>query len=156
LEPHWIDTLPAKRLVGMSVEMSLSNNRTAELWRGFMPRRQSVSNRIGNHYFSLQKYLEPGPPKPDTVFEKWAAVEVSDFDTVPSGMEPYELEGGDYAVFVHRGPASTFPQTMSSIFQDWLPSSGFQVDSREHFELLEDGYSPIDPMATEEVWIPIR
>ena len=140
----------------MRIEMSLSNDRTAELWRSFMPRRQSVINRIGSHYFSLQKYVNPGPPGPDTVFEKWAVVEVSDFDTVPSDMEPYELEGGRYAVFVHRGPASTFPQTIYSIFQEWLPHSGFRIDSREHFEVLDDSYSPIDPKATEEVWIPVK
>jgi AraC family transcriptional regulator len=45
---------------------------------------------------------------------------------------------------------------MSLIFQEWLPRSGFEVDSREHFELLEDGYSPVNSEATEEVWIPIR
>ncbi len=61
----------------MHVEMSLSNNRTAELWRAFMPRRQSVLNRIGSHYFSLQKYVNAGRPKPDTLFEKWAVVAYS-------------------------------------------------------------------------------
>lgn len=97
-----------------------------------------------------------GPPSPDALFAKWAAVEVTNLDEIPEGMKSYIIEGGKYAVFVHHGPAIAFPRTMAFIFQQWFPNSGYVVDSREHFEILEEGYSPTDPDATEEIWIPIR
>ena len=93
---------------------------------------------------------------PTTVFEKWAVVQVLAHDSVPDGMESYTLPGGQYAVFIHNGPASAAPKTMQHIFGTWLPDSGYELDDREHFEILPDGYDPFDQHAHEEVWIPIR
>lgn len=93
---------------------------------------------------------------PTTTFEKWAVVEVSDTDSIPTGMESYNLPGGQYAVFHHKGPASAAPQVFQRIFGVWLPGSEFELDGREHFELLPENYSPIDPEAEEEIFIPVR
>ena len=155
---HRIEVLATKKLVGKSLEMSHREDRTGELWRSFMPHRGLVQNRIGTHFLSMQVYPDMGDGmlSPDTRFQKWAVVEVSDLDQVPDNMATYVLEGGKYAVFDHEGPASAFPRTMAFIFQKWLPASEYTLDSREHFERLEEGYSPIDPAAREEVWIPIR
>ena len=35
--------------------------------------------------------------------DKWAALEVVNFDDVPQGMETFMLEGGLYAVFDYQG-----------------------------------------------------
>ena len=37
-----IKTIPQKKLIGKRLTMSFANNRTAELWRSFMPRRIST------------------------------------------------------------------------------------------------------------------
>jgi AraC family transcriptional regulator len=92
---------------------------------------------------------------PEAIFEKWATVEVSSFSSIPPGMKSYTLQGGKYAVFVHEGPASAFSKTFQFIFGEWLPESGFELDNREHFEVLPEGYSPVDPNAKEEFWVPI-
>ena len=146
------------RLIGKNLEMSLREDRTAELWKSFMPHRATVQNRVGTHFMSMQVYPveAAGHLSPDTTFHKWAVVEVSSIEGLPSGMSSYHLQGGRYAVFIHKGPAHTFPQTMVRIFNSWLPSSEYELDSREHFELLEEGYSPTDPDASEEIWIPIK
>jgi AraC family transcriptional regulator len=94
--------------------------------------------------------------KPSALFEKWAAVEVVNHEDIPDGMEPYFLDGGKYAVFIHEGPASAAPETMQYIFGRWLPESEYELDNREHFEILPEGYNPVDPNAREEVWIPIK
>ncbi|HXA00948.1 MAG TPA: GyrI-like domain-containing protein, partial [Cytophagaceae bacterium] len=52
--------------------------------------------------------------------EKWAAVEVADFDTIPDEMEPYILTGGLYAVFHYKG-SSTDTRIFQYIFGTWLP-----------------------------------
>ena len=92
----------------------------------------------------------------ETEFEKWAVVEVSRAESLPDGMETYKLQGGLYAVFLHEGPASMAPKTLQYIFSKWLPQSGYEVDGREHFEVLREGYDPQDPGAREFIWIPIR
>ncbi|MCP4294371.1 MAG: GyrI-like domain-containing protein [Proteobacteria bacterium] len=151
-----IEELEPKKLIGINLKMSLSKNRTAELWQTFMPRRDEVQNRTSSDYISMQKYGENWTFSPQTMFVKWASVEVSSFTDLPSNMETYQLQGGKYAVFVHIGPASAAANTMQYIFGEWFPESGYQLDNREHFELLPESYNPVDPNAREEIWIPIK
>ena len=156
-EPRIVE-LDAKQLIGMSKEMSRANDRTPELWRGFMPRRSEIAGRATEDFMSMQVFPR-GPAQlgdPSASFTKWAAVEVESTDAVPAGMAVYHLPGGTYAVFDHHGPATDI-STFMYIFSEWLPqSSTFEIDDREHFELLPVDYSPLDPNAHEEIWIPVR
>ncbi|UKJ06207.1 GyrI-like domain-containing protein [Solitalea lacus] len=158
-QPPRIETLKPKKLIGKRLTMCLAENRTFELWSSFMPLRKTIQNQLGSNLYSMQVY-EPGLDfnlfDLQTTFEKWAAVEVSDFNSVPASMETYELQGGLYAVFIHKGPPSAFQATFQYIFKEWLPNSGYMVDTREHFELLGDKYRNNQPDSEEEVWVPIR
>ena len=136
--------------------MSLSDNKTPDLWRQFMPRRREVKNRVSKDFISLQNYGENWDFSPAKRFEKWALVEVSSMTDVPDNMETYNLRGGKYAVFSHQGPAGEAPKTMRYIFGEWLPKSKYTLDDREHFEVLPEGYNPMDSQATEEIWVPIE
>jgi len=153
-----IETLAPKKLIGLSMEMSLVENRTGELWGSFMPRRAEVDNRMSTDFISMQQYDHSKGDifSPTTVFTKWAVVEVSSLDLVPEGMDTYDLACGLYVVFVHHGPASAFMKSMSFIYGEWFPESEYELDDREHFEVLPEGYSPVDPEAREEIWVPIR
>ena len=151
------ETIQDKKLVGRRLKMSVANNRTGELWRGFGPRKKEIKNILGQDLISLTVY-EPGyftDFQPAKEFERWAAVEVSDYRDVPPDMETFDLQGGLYAVFDYRGR-----HTDSSIFQyiygTWLPNSGYVLDNRPHFEVLGERYSNDDPESEEEIWIPIK
>lgn len=156
-EPRIVE-LSSKNLVGMSREMSRADDRTAELWRAFMPRRSEVTNRSTRDYISLQVFPD-GPRQladPAARFVKWAVVEVDAPGAVPVGMSAYTLQPGTYAVFEHRGPATDL-RTFLYIFTEWLPSSStYELDDREHFEVLPPDYDARDPHAREEIWIPVR
>lgn len=157
MEPR-IEVITPKQLVGKRVRMSLSNDRTAELWKGFMPRRKEVQHTIGTDLFCVQVYdhaLDLGSFTVDTVFDKWAAIEVADIETIPHGMETYTLAGGLYAVFLYKGRARDFKDTFYYIFGTWLPNSIYEVDNREHFEILGTRYKNDDPESEEEIWVPI-
>ncbi|MDQ3290164.1 MAG: GyrI-like domain-containing protein [Bacteroidota bacterium] len=82
---------------------------------------------------------------PHTEFEKWAVVEVSEVKGIPEGMETFLLPGGLYAVFIHKGPASTGEKTFRYIFENWFPSSNYLLDNRPHFEVLGEKYKNEDP-----------
>ncbi len=137
------------------MEMSLAENKTKELWQKFMPRRHDVNNKMTTDFISMQIYPENWSFSPTVMFEKWATVEVSSLDEIPEDMETYVLTGGKYAVFTQHGPASMAPKTMQTIFGVWLPASSYQLDNREHFEVLPENYNPTDPNAKEDIWIPI-
>jgi AraC family transcriptional regulator len=156
-EPR-IDFLKEKSLIGQSRTMSFIKNSTAELWKGFMPRKNEIKKRIGNEFFSLEIFPEKFFDKfdPSAEFEKWAAVEVEDHYFVPDNMKSLVIPEGDYAVFVHKGPYTEAEKTYSYIFKEWLPASKYTVDNRPHFALMGDKYNKDSPDSEEEVWIPIR
>jgi AraC family transcriptional regulator len=154
-----IETFPEKKLIGMRMKMTFADNKTGELWKKFMPRRKEIAAAVSTELFSMQVYDQSFNFETfdlQRVFEKWAAVEVSNFDKIPHEMEPYSLPGGLYAVFVHHGPASAGPKTFKYIFGTWLPDSGYVLDNRPHFEILGDKYKNEDQDSEEDVWIPIK
>ncbi|MFV8344523.1 GyrI-like domain-containing protein [Flavobacterium sp. ZB4P13] len=153
-----IERLSEKKLIGKRITLSLSNNKTAELWKSFMPRRKEIQNNIGIDLYSMQKYdaLYFNTFNPNTEFEKWAAVAVTDFNEIPEAMEPIALAGGLYAVFVHKGDVTTASKTFQYIFETWLPNSEYVLDDRMHFELLGEKYKNNDTSSEEEIWIPIQ
>jgi len=154
-----IAQLPKKILIGKSLRMSLTDNKTPQLWRSFMTQKTSVKNAIGTDLYSIQVYDEEHSFEnfnPDSEFTKWAAIEVENHNNIPNGFSSFVINNGLYAVFVHKGTISEFPKTMQFIFGHWLPSSMFELDRRPHFEVLGEKYKNGSPDSEEEVWIPIR
>jgi AraC family transcriptional regulator len=153
-----IEIFHGKKFIGKRLLMSLSENRTGELWRSFMQQRRVIMNSIGTDLYSIQFY-DPHyftNFNPSKEFEKWAAVEVPDFASIPEGMEPLILRGGNYAVFIHKGGAAMARETYQYIFGRWLPGSEFLIDDRAHFEILGEKYKNEDPESEEEIWIPVK
>ncbi|HET8810651.1 MAG TPA: GyrI-like domain-containing protein [Flavobacteriaceae bacterium] len=152
-----IETITGKKLIGNHLTMSLANNKTADLWKNFMPRRKEITNNLNEDLISIQVYQPDYFKnfKPANEFEKWAAVEVSDFENLPKGMETFILPSGLYAVFDYKGPAGN-PAVFQHIFQVWLPNSDYVLDDRPHFEVLGKNYKNNAPDSEEEIWIPMK
>ncbi|WP_300567329.1 GyrI-like domain-containing protein [Flavobacterium sp.] len=154
-----INILPEKKLVGKRITMTLLQNKTFELWQSFMPFRNQITNAVGSDKFSMQVYapdFDFNQFTPQTIFEKWAAIEVSDFLAIPENMEPYVLKGGLYAVFNYKGKPENGSEAFHYIFKEWLPNSIYEVDKREHFEILGDKYIRDNEDSEEEIWVPIK
>jgi AraC family transcriptional regulator len=156
MEPR-IETLQAKNLIGISLTMSLSDNKTGEIWKKFMPRRQEITNNLSNDLISMAIYKPRHfiDFKPTNEFEKWAAIEVTDFSNLPAGLETFTLKGGLYAVFDYKGSSSD-KSIFQYIFGTWIPNSDYLLDDRPHFEVLGEKYKNTDPDSEEEICIPIR
>jgi AraC family transcriptional regulator len=152
-----IESIEDKKLIGLRLKMSLTNNRTGQLWSSFAPRIKEIQKRIGSDKISMQIYGGSYHTNfnPNTEFEKWAAVEVADFHAVPKEMATFVLSGGVYAVFDYKG-SSDDSGIFQYIFMKWLPSSEFLLDDRPHFEVLGDKYRNSSPSSEEEIWIPVR
>ncbi len=143
--------------MGKSLTMSLAHDKTGTLWQSFMPRRNEITNRLSADLYSLQVYdasyfVEFNPA---SVFEKWALMEVSDFERIPDEMSAFSLPGGLYAVFYYKGP-STDTGIFEYIFRTWLPDSKYTLDSRPHFTVMGEKYKNEDPDSEEDIWIPIK
>ena len=152
-----IQNLAPKKLIGLSLSMSVAQNQTGKLWSQFSPRIKEISNRVAEEKISLQIY----PPSyftrfnPSIEFTKWALVETNTLKDIPAGLHSFLLEGGLYAVFDYKG-SSADSSIFQYIFGEWLPNSQYQLDDRPHFEILGPNYKNNDPNSEEEIWIPIK
>lgn len=146
-----------KKLVGVRLTMSFADYKIGELWRAFLPRRKEITNHLTTDLVSLVVY-QPNhfeAFKPANKFERWAVVEVADFDNIPAGMDSLVLTSGLYAVFDYKG-LNTDHSIFQYILETWLPTSGYALDNRPHFEVLGEKYKNNDPASEEEIWIPIK
>ncbi len=153
-----IEHLSQKKLVGMRQTMTFATMNPAILWSAFMPRKREIPLMVGTDLYSLEVYPHNFFQSMSSTaeFDKWAAVEVSENQSVPDGMEMLVLPDGLYAVFVHYGPASEAKATYDAIFRTWLPASDYRIDERPHFAVMGDKYRHNDPQSEEEIWIPVR
>lgn len=152
-----VKTISSKTFIGKRLTMSFANNATFQLWNGFMPRRHEIKNVVGSEMYSADVYpsgffaaFDPTAP-----FEKWAAVEVSNTETIPEGIEILHTPEGLYAVFLFKGTTADAPAFYNAIFTQWLPANGYKVDARPHFAIMGAKYKHNDPESEEEIWIPI-
>ncbi|KUJ61936.1 AraC family transcriptional regulator [Flavobacteriaceae bacterium CRH] len=153
-----IENLVEKKLIGAYIAMNFIENKTFELWNGFMPRRKEIKNAIDANLYSLEVFPVGHFDNfdPSNSFQKWAGIEVSNFDEIPSDMKTLVIPDGLYAVFTHKGPQSEAHQTYHSIFVEWLPNSKYTVDERPHFAVMTEKYKKEDPDSEEDIWIPIK
>jgi AraC family transcriptional regulator len=153
-----IETINEKKLVGKRMTMSYADYRIGELWGSFMPRRKEITNTSTNDLISLVVYAPNHfiDFKPTNTFERWATVEVENFNDVPNEMETYILSSGLYAVFNYTGMSSGALAFFQYIYSEWLPNSNYVLDDRAHFEVLGEKYKNNDPSSEEEIWIPIK
>lgn len=158
MEPK-IETFKETKLIGKKIRMSYAHNKTAELWRSFSPRRKEIKNLVNSHLYSVEIYPDATFFEnfdPIKEFEKWAAVEVGDFNTIPNDMEKLIIPKGQYAVFHYRGKPSEAQETFRFIFGTWLPNSEYEMDDRPYFALMGEKYKGETIDSEEEFWIPIK
>lgn len=152
------ETINEKKLVGKRMTMSYADYRIGELWGSFMPRRKEITNTLTNDLISLVVYAPNHfiDFKPTNQFERWATVEVENFNNVPDELETYILPSGLYAVFTYKGMSSGASAFFQYIYGEWVPNSNYILDDRAHFEVLGEKYNNNDPSSEEEIWIPIK
>ncbi len=146
-------------LIGMKVRMSYECDNTFKLWSHFSPRIKEIQNKSNQDLYSVQifdsiSYFNAF--NPDAEFTKWAAVKVNYLENITEGMSPLVLSEGLYAVFTYVGKPSEAYMFYEYIFNSWLPSSHYKLDSRPHFALMGEEYKGEVPDSKEEFWIPIK
>ncbi|MCX2720010.1 GyrI-like domain-containing protein [Lentiprolixibacter aurantiacus] len=145
-------------LAGQKTTMSLSDNKTLELWQGFMPVIKGVKELGGTELYSVEIYPEDyfSYFSPHKEFEKWAAAPVKDAFEPDGSLKVLEIQAGLYAVFHYKGKSSEAHKAYQYIFEEWMPASGYEVDNRPHFAVMGEKYRNDHPDSEEELWVPIK
>jgi AraC family transcriptional regulator len=157
LQPR-IENFPEKKLIGNRIKTSLLNEAEGGLWQNFVQKRKKIKNSIGLEAYSVHIYNNENFNvfNPAAEFEKWAAVQVADFNEIPPEMEPLVVPAGLYAVFLYQGKSSKALEFINDIFGKWLPDSGYALDNRPYLSVLGEKYKYDDVNSEEQIWIPIK
>jgi AraC family transcriptional regulator len=88
-------------------------------------------------------------------FEYMCAIEVTDFESLPADLGRVRILTQQYAVFTHTGHISGIQTTWNSIWNEWLPASGYLPADVPDFEIYDDRFDPKTGMGLVEIWFPI-
>ncbi len=81
---------------------------------------------------------------------------VTHTDQIPEGMSVLQLPGGLYARFTHTGPLSDIRKTMSRIYTEWAPQSGYEFDQRPDIEIYDHRFRPDLGQTIFDVLVPVK
>ena len=89
-------------------------------------------------------------------FDYIAGVEGADFDDLPREFSRVRIPAQRYAVFTHTEHISTIRRTVNTIWNHWLPTSGFKAADAPNFERYDERFDPMTGNGGLEIWIPVR
>ena len=154
------DTLPAPRfetgkaflVAGLSERFNHDNGAGIPgLWQRFNQKVAEIPNRVG-----LVAYGVCCNGDDAGNFDYIAGVEVSDFSDLPREFGRVRIPEQKYAVFTHREHISTIRRTVSTIWNHWLPASGFKVADAPNFERYDENFDPVTGNGGLEIWVPVK
>jgi AraC family transcriptional regulator len=156
-----VEVIEEKKIVGARIFTALAFNEAEFLWTKFRPLEKEIENRKSEVLYSIQNFpkgLSWSSFNANTLFEKWAGVEVESCDNLPFGLLELRIPAGKYIVFEYIGNGMDYGKFFSDILLNKLPSLNLDWDDRPQFEVMKPGeyFGPEDPNSKEEVWIPIK
>ncbi|HEY3678900.1 MAG TPA: AraC family transcriptional regulator [Bradyrhizobium sp.] len=89
-------------------------------------------------------------------FDYVAGVEVADFSDLPREFYRVRIPEQKYAVFSHGEHISTIRRTISTIWNHWLPTSGFKAADAPNFERYGENFDPATGDGGLEIWVPVK
>ncbi len=144
-----------RNVVGISTKMKPDEYfKIPQLWQEFMPRKKEIENINSEEFIAIQQFSEGTTINNIEAYTIWASVEVSNFKEIPKGMASFEIPAGKYAVFLQKGMEAS--KTYQSIMNDWLPTSGYAIDDRPHFQIMGKTYNNGSLDSEEDFYIPIK
>ena len=85
-----------------------------------------------------------------------AALEVTDLASVPKEAQTATIPAAKYAVFKQPGHITLLRPTIMSIWQDWLPTSGYAAAEAPLIEYYPPAFNGMTGNGGFEVWLPVR
>lgn len=153
MEPK-VKNIEPRKIVGMKYVGSMGHPVLNNLWGTMNSRVDEIKNMVGNGYgLNLSVEEKDG----DFIIEYLAGFDVSNYESIPEKMEKYDLPGGKYLVFEHKGHVSKTPDTFEYIYGTYLPKSDYEKDnSRPDFEYYSHEFNPQSEDSKFYIYVPIN
>ncbi len=125
-----------------------------QVWeKEFLPRMHELE-RVDPYVAYGVCRMAPGLPEGE--FQYLCAVEVADGERIPEGMVTWEMSEQTYAVFAHQGSQSALMDTYASIYQKWLPQSGYELTGEPDFEMYTNEFHDFSEDSIMYLYVPVR
>jgi AraC family transcriptional regulator len=152
IEPTRFETGKAMLVAGVSERVSTDNGAgIPALWRRFHQCVQRFPGRIGQVAYGVCCNGDDAGN-----FDYIAGVEVADFSDLPREFSRVRIPAQRYAVFAHKDHISTIRRSVNTIWNQWLPSSGYKVADAPSFERYDEKFDPSTGNGGLEIWVPIK
>jgi AraC family transcriptional regulator len=121
-------------------------------WQRFMPYFETgVAGQIGKVAYGVACNFDDAGN-----FEYISGVEVSSFSSLPADWSHLRIAEQRYAVFTHRDHISTIRRTLNTIWNKWLPESGFQAADAPCIERYDENFDSRTGMGGLEIWVAVK
>lgn len=151
LEPPRFETGRPLLIAGLGRRYTFETNTAIpQQWQSFQPHIGHVPGQVGRATYGVCCH-----PDGQGRFEYIAGVEVSDFIGLPAEFSRIAIPQQRYAVFSHRAHVSKMRDTVYTIWNQWLPASGYQGGQGPDFELYDERFDPLTGSGTIEIWLPV-
>jgi AraC family transcriptional regulator len=150
--PPRFETGKAMLIAGVGDRFSHENGAGIPgLWQRFHQYVQNFPGRIGQVAYGVCCNGDDAGN-----FDYIAGVEVPDFADLPREFSRVRIPEQNYAVFTHNDHISSIRRTVNTIWNQWLPSSGFQIADAPNFERYDEKFDPATGNGGFEIWVPIK
>lgn len=120
-------------------------------WQRFAPHIGAVPAQLGPETYGVACNFDNGGS-----FEYIAGLRVSDFDDLPDGFATIRIRAQHCAVFSHPAHVSMLRRTHYTIWNQWLPGSGLEMEDAPNFEQYGKDFNPMSGYGPIEVWMPVN
>ena len=144
-------TKPAFTVVGLCIHTLAKAAEIPLLWDQFVPRMDEVQHLAEPHVsYGLMDHFNQEIGELDYM----AGNAVEQVIDLPAGMARWDLPANTYAVFETTLP--NIGETFGTIYNSWLPTSGYQHAAAPYFERYGETFDPDDPTSKLSIYIPVE
>jgi AraC family transcriptional regulator len=120
-------------------------------WQRFLPHLGQVPGQVGRKAYGVCCNSDDAGN-----FDYVCGVEVKNFSRLPADWSHVRIPEQRYAVFSQRDHISAIRSAWNTIWNNWLPESGYEVVDAPNFERYGDDFDSATGLGGLEIWIPIK
>jgi AraC family transcriptional regulator len=148
MQPQFV-TKPAFIVVGLRIHTKPMMQEIPQLWDKIVPRMGEIphGSEPGVSYGLMANFDQQAG-----VLDYMAGNPVARVGELPANMSRWDVPANTYAVFETTLPK--IGETFDSIYNTWLPTSGYQQADGPYFERYGEDFSPDHPAIS--IYIPVE
>jgi AraC family transcriptional regulator len=148
-----IITLSPRTLVGINHRYTCeTRSGIPGQWASFGPHIGKIPGQVNGMSYGVSHNGTP-----EGSFDYLCAVEVSGSAAVPEGFTSLRIEPVQVAVFRHQGLVHEITATITAIFSEWIPRSGYSMFGPINvIEQYSEDFDPRTNAGWVDLWVPVH